>query len=39
MSGVDLEIMTEEEVEKMHKRVKEACVDSFRVSHTQRLSE
>lgn len=39
MSGVDLEVMTEEEVQEMHQRVKKACDDSYRVSYTSRLSQ
>ena len=31
--------MTEEEVQQMHQRVKKACDDSYRISHTARLSQ
>lgn len=30
--------MTSEEEKKLHERVKLACDESFRISHTQRLS-
>ena len=31
--------MTEEEVQKMHQKVKKACEESHELSHTERLSQ
>lgn len=31
--------MTEEEIQQMHQRVKKACEESHKLSHTERLSQ